>query len=113
MTVEADNPVTSMQHGPDMREAMLMATAFRLGDTVRLKSGGPVMTIVARARGNLGWQTFWFAGDELKDETFPAQALEPADPGPSHLAANSLEGTPQLAVDAVRRAIARIDGAPF
>jgi uncharacterized protein YodC (DUF2158 family) len=90
-----------------------MAEAFNVGDTVRLRSGGPVMTIVARPEGSHGWQTFWFAGDELRNEFFPAETLESAKSDPHHLAASVLEGEPKLAVEAVRRAVARMDGTPY
>jgi uncharacterized protein YodC (DUF2158 family) len=56
-----------------------MADTLKLGDTVRLRSGGPLMTIAARA--DHGWQTFWFHDAELKNDVFPEATLEPAKLG--------------------------------
>jgi uncharacterized protein YodC (DUF2158 family) len=55
-----------------------MADQFKIGDTVKLKSGGPLMT-VEQSGDYLGeprvW-CVWFAKDEKKDATFPPEALE-------------------------------------
>ena len=49
---------------------------FKIGDTVILKSGGPVMTVTAiDNEGLVVWCT-WFDGDDEKEESFPADALE-------------------------------------
>ena len=50
---------------------------LKVGDTVRLKSGGPLMTIESiednRAFCN------WFSNDELKNGTFNVETLEKED----------------------------------
>lgn len=48
---------------------------WKNGDTVRLKSGGPVMTIVDFSTFQKGHVCEWFVGNELKREVFPADAL--------------------------------------
>ncbi len=59
-----------------------MAEPFKIGDTVRLKSGGPTMTVTAVGMDDKGtaWITcVWFDDKENKDaSSFPANALEPA-----------------------------------
>ncbi len=52
--------------------------AFKLGDTVGLKSGGPTMT-VELIDGD-GVHCFWFDGKNLKRDIFPEAALEPRKP---------------------------------
>lgn len=52
---------------------------YAVGDTVRLKSGGPEMTVVnvfTNEKGVLRVECAWFLGDEPKSHTFPAMALE-------------------------------------
>lgn len=54
---------------------------FNIGDVVRLKSGGPRMTIQdindhATAGARRGVQCVWFVGTELKSGTFQSEALE-------------------------------------
>ncbi len=58
----------------------LSMAQFKPGDVVRLKSGGPSMTV--EKIGAEGWIVCnWFAeGKELKTGTFVADALEPAKP---------------------------------
>jgi uncharacterized protein YodC (DUF2158 family) len=49
---------------------------FNIGDTVVLKSGGPAMTVTAiDNEGLVVWCT-WFDGNDEKQESFPADALE-------------------------------------
>jgi uncharacterized protein YodC (DUF2158 family) len=54
---------------------------FRVGDTVKLKSGGPLMT-VTNPGGQTGGKTVvsctWFDGSEVKASVFPPDALEVA-----------------------------------
>jgi uncharacterized protein YodC (DUF2158 family) len=53
--------------------------AFNPGDVVRLKSGGPAMTVMhTDMLGKLYCQ--WFVKDEAKGNSFPAEALEAAKP---------------------------------
>jgi uncharacterized protein YodC (DUF2158 family) len=54
-----------------------MSPTFDLGNTVRLRSGGPVMTINEKAQGG-GLVCVWFAGNEVKHHTFRPEALEAA-----------------------------------
>lgn len=56
-----------------------MADPFKPGDLVRLKSGGPVMTVDRVTP--YGVHALWFAYGQSHDERFQAEALEPA-PGP-------------------------------
>ncbi|MFP1728014.1 YodC family protein [Lonsdalea quercina] len=56
---------------------------YKVGDKVKLKSGGPVMTVhainvqhVAQYNGNLRCQ--WFAGKKLEEGYFPDESLEEA-----------------------------------
>lgn len=50
---------------------------FNVGDVVRLKSGGPKMTVDdVFQEGNMRCQ--WFAGSKLEYGVFPAASLEPA-----------------------------------
>ena len=52
--------------------------AFKLGDIVQLKSGGPKMTVVGLPGelGNSGrFATSWFAGSKNEHGRFPIEAL--------------------------------------
>jgi uncharacterized protein YodC (DUF2158 family) len=49
-----------------------------VGDVVRLKSGGPPMT-VHRADGD-AWECLWSAGDDLRSAVLASDVLEPDDP---------------------------------
>jgi uncharacterized protein YodC (DUF2158 family) len=63
-----------------------MPDTFQIGETVQLKSGGPIMTITAisadRPRGAIA-DCIWFVGDEQKTGTFPFASLQKASPGPT------------------------------
>ena len=50
-------------------------SAIQVGDVVRLKSGGPAMTVSALVRAGEA-KCLWFAADELKEGTFGMEALE-------------------------------------
>jgi uncharacterized protein YodC (DUF2158 family) len=51
--------------------------AFKVGDQVQLKSGGPVMTVKTEA--NQGHQYCqWFAGKKLEQGSFPVDSLQVA-----------------------------------
>lgn len=51
--------------------------AFKVGDVVQLKSGGPKMT-VRKTEPISGIQTSWFAGSKHESGWFPPDALMPA-----------------------------------
>lgn len=48
---------------------------FKVGHTVRLKSGGPLMTADALAAGGKAWICIWFDGTERKSGTFHTESL--------------------------------------
>lgn len=50
------------------------------GDTVKLKTGGPIMTVDNIDELGL-CDCKWFRGGEVNSETFSAEALEQASPG--------------------------------
>jgi uncharacterized protein YodC (DUF2158 family) len=56
-----------------------MAEEIKTGDTVRLKSGGPVMTLGAKMDVG-GYQCLWFSGNELMKGLFRLEQLEKAEP---------------------------------
>lgn len=49
---------------------------FRIGATVRLKSGGPLMTVTAEKDGHVEAQ--WFEGEIAKQKIYPVAALQSA-----------------------------------
>lgn len=55
---------------------------FNIGDVVRLKSGGPAMTVEAVAPSGGGLVCVWFNKDGMKFETqssvFPVETLDAA-----------------------------------
>lgn len=58
---------------------------LKIGDTVQLKSGGPVMTVGEQA-GSGKYSCTWFDGATVKHELFPPEQLkkvEPRDDEPS------------------------------
>ena len=57
-----------------------MVDQFKPGDIVKLKSGGPAMTvtqIVTTDRGRLQVWCKWFDDNRLTENFFPPEALEP------------------------------------
>lgn len=50
---------------------------FKAGDTVKLKSGGPLMTIKQENHGG-EFQCQWFEKTKLEQASFSAESLEPA-----------------------------------
>lgn len=52
---------------------------MKVGDTVQLKSGGPIMTIKEIDGDKDAWCQ-WFAGKEVKESGFPAASLKAANP---------------------------------
>jgi uncharacterized protein YodC (DUF2158 family) len=57
-----------------------MANRFGTGETVQLKSGGPVMTVVGINAFSQNLVCKWFAGKTLKQSEFHPQMLKPAKP---------------------------------
>ena len=51
---------------------------IKIGDTVRLKSGGPVMTTNGYAGTGSTMKCAWFVGAEAKEAVFSPEALERA-----------------------------------
>jgi uncharacterized protein YodC (DUF2158 family) len=63
---------------------------FQPGDRVRLRSGGPVMTVASAPRGDV--KCFWFgSGDVLHEQNFPAVTLALVEAAPKPAAAESPE----------------------
>jgi len=56
--------------------------ALNSGDTVQLKSGGPVMTIQKLMVGTT-YRCQWFAGKKLEVGDFPEDSLIQASPPPA------------------------------
>lgn len=44
-----------------------------VGDVVKLKSGGPAMTVKEGTKG--GWTCMWFQDGNLQEATFPSSVL--------------------------------------
>ncbi|MBN8231199.1 DUF2158 domain-containing protein [Corallococcus macrosporus] len=53
---------------------------FQIGDIVKLKTGGPAMTVQALTPG--GPRCQWFAGRKLEQSVFPSASLEPTSVKP-------------------------------
>ena len=54
---------------------------FKTGDVVKLKSGGPPMTVSGLPAGNSSvLPCSWFDGADVKHSTFMPAALMPCDP---------------------------------
>lgn len=56
-----------------------MANQFKVGDVVKLRSGGPAMTVTSAGEDGLGrfriWCS-WFVNNEEKQGNFPPDALQ-------------------------------------
>tara|TARA_B100000315_G_scaffold236682_1_gene252732 strand:- start:3703 stop:3876 length:174 start_codon:yes stop_codon:yes gene_type:complete len=54
-----------------------MAEQIKVGDTVRLKSGGPLMTVehIDETEGIASVLCSWFVEDEKKTSLFPPETL--------------------------------------
>lgn len=52
---------------------------FKVGDTVKLKSGGPVMTVTARLDAEI-LTCKWFAGKKQEEGYFPDDSLARSKP---------------------------------
>ncbi|HEX5752301.1 MAG TPA: DUF2158 domain-containing protein [Archangium sp.] len=55
---------------------------FQVGDVVKLKSGGPEMTVEASLEEYESYRCQWFAGKKLESGVFPDAGLEPASVKP-------------------------------
>jgi uncharacterized protein YodC (DUF2158 family) len=57
-----------------------MAEEFKAGDTVQLKSGGPIMTAdwVANEYGTMSARCTWFIANKKESATFPVTSLKHA-----------------------------------
>lgn len=56
-------------------------STFQTGDIVKLKSGGPAMTVQRTTSVNGGtYACQWFAGKKLEEGFFKAEQLEPVAP---------------------------------
>lgn len=56
-----------------------MASEFKVGDIIQLKSGGPKMTVQSLPDVRGGYiRCQWFAGSKLESGAFPPDSLEPA-----------------------------------
>lgn len=56
---------------------------FKIGDTVRLQSGGPVMTVTNVGNDLTDQMTVWckwFLNQKVEDGSFPIEAVEVAEP---------------------------------
>jgi uncharacterized protein YodC (DUF2158 family) len=56
-----------------------MADTFKPGDTVRLKSGGPIMTVTS-IDSQFGCACEWFSGDKPERKLFRPEALVKTEP---------------------------------
>jgi len=57
---------------------MAKAISFAVGDIVKLKSGGPEMTVRAiPTELTKSYTCQWFAGKKLEQGSFPGDSLEP------------------------------------
>jgi uncharacterized protein YodC (DUF2158 family) len=52
---------------------------FKVGDVVKLNSGGPTMTVSQVESGGGHVRCIWFSGDDLKVESFDPVTLKSAD----------------------------------
>jgi uncharacterized protein YodC (DUF2158 family) len=69
----------------------MAAVKLVVGDVVKLKSGGPWMTVTDDKfkAGNKTVACSWFSGDDLRTEVFLKEALEPKNPPAEQAAAAS------------------------
>lgn len=54
-----------------------MKDAFKPGDLVQLKSGGPGMTVTRIVENGAMLHTSWFAGNKNETAAFPIEAVIP------------------------------------
>jgi len=53
-----------------------MSNSYKIGQVVKLKSGGPEMTVRGYFDHQSGYQCQWFAGKKLEQGYFPEDSLE-------------------------------------
>ncbi len=58
-------------------DIVINRVVFNIGDVVRLKSGGPMMTVTGQMLGNYGCA--WFENGTLQSVTLPFEALYSKD----------------------------------
>ncbi|MGX9455917.1 YodC family protein [Photobacterium damselae subsp. damselae] len=51
--------------------------SYKTGDTVKLKSGGPEMSVEKPNHDKSGYWCQWFAGKKLERGNFPTNSLVP------------------------------------
>lgn len=60
---------------------MSASNSFKVGDIVKLKSGGPEMTVrQVPDDPTKAYVCQWFAGKKLEQGSFPGDSLEPVKP---------------------------------
>ncbi|MQA55635.1 DUF2158 domain-containing protein [Pseudomonas sp. MC042] len=64
-------------------EIMATGTEFAVGDIVKLKSGGPDMTVQYWDKSYACYTCQWFAGKKLESGDFKAESLEAKTSGAS------------------------------
>lgn len=67
---------TGMSPAQENLEAMATGTEFEVGNIVKLKSGGPDMTVQRWEGGNEFYVCQWFAGKKLESGRFKFESLE-------------------------------------
>jgi len=61
-------------------------TAFKVGDTVSLNSGGDLMTVVSMDQDSV--TCAWFVRGDVKSKSFPTKALKKSDGTPPSITLN-------------------------
>jgi uncharacterized protein YodC (DUF2158 family) len=79
---------------------MIQDSPFKPGDTIRLKTGGPAMSVIGSNEFSKTVFCQWFAGDELQKGEFPFTSVEPAPLSPQTGATSSVASPPTPTVSA-------------
>ena len=61
---------------------MAQGSGFAVGSIVKLKSGGPDMTVQYTEKEGKYLHAQWFAGKKLEDGRFPVSSVEEVKPAP-------------------------------
>jgi uncharacterized protein YodC (DUF2158 family) len=70
-------------------------TQLKIGDVVKLKSGGPMMTVYSEGEdGHLVCQ--WFEGSDVKSASFPTASLQAAEAPPKPVAPPAVTFAPAI-----------------